>query len=175
MLLRPRLWTVAAQRVPHCARLWHAALIRTLFLAGLRIQVRADAVQEIIARLLVAIRERRLDPAKVEPWCSAVARHVRADIYRSHLRTSASLDAADMPAGTPSPDESHMARERASAVRGAVARLPREWRDPLLLQARGLSYAEIAHHLGLTTNAVGLRLMRARRWLRAQLSETVLP
>ena len=52
-------------------------------------------------------------------------------------------------------------------VQRAIARLPDEYREPLVLQVLlGLSTEEIAAQLGLSTGAVLTRLCRARQKLR---------
>jgi len=58
----------------------------------------------------------------------------------------------------------------AAALRGAVANLSEDYREPLLLQnLGGYSCEEIAQLLGLSSGAVMTRLFRARQKLRAVL------
>jgi RNA polymerase sigma-70 factor (ECF subfamily) len=65
-------------------------------------------------------------------------------------------------------------QELAMAVREALAALPDVDRDVFLLrESVGLSYDEIAEACGLTANAVGLRLHRARLALREALGGQV--
>ena len=60
--------------------------------------------------------------------------------------------------------------ERATAVREAIAALPRELREAVVLfEYEELSHAEIAATLGCTAKAVESRLYRARAQLRASL------
>ena len=61
-------------------------------------------------------------------------------------------------------------RERAEAVREAVAALPAELREALVLcEYEGLAQAEAAEALGITPKAVEMRLYRARAALRNRL------
>ena len=60
--------------------------------------------------------------------------------------------------------------ERASAVRDAVAALPLELREAIVLfEFEQMSHAEIAATLGCTAKAVETRIYRAREKLRAAL------
>ena len=65
----------------------------------------------------------------------------------------------------PGPDAAFEQRERAEAVRAALATLGDKDREALLLKAEGFSYDEIAVALGLARGAVGTTLARARRKL----------
>ena len=65
----------------------------------------------------------------------------------------------------PGPDAALEQRERAAAVRAALATLGDKDREALLLKAEGFSYDEIAAALGLAKGAVGTTLARARKRL----------
>lgn len=69
----------------------------------------------------------------------------------------------------PEPTEARLARrETRELVRGAIDRLPDAYRTVLVLRdIEGLDTAETAKMLGLTPNAVKIRLHRARLALRA--------
>ena len=55
----------------------------------------------------------------------------------------------------------------AFVLRRAIRDLPKEYREPLLLQViGGYSQKEIASQLGITTAGAGTRLFRARQKLR---------
>jgi len=56
--------------------------------------------------------------------------------------------------------------QRSRRLRAAVGRLPEDLRCTLLLRLDGLSDREIGRRLGITANATGVRLFRARRSLR---------
>ena len=67
-------------------------------------------------------------------------------------------------------------RTEAFSLRWALARLPLEYREPLLLQViGGFSCAEIAELLGLSVDATMMRVSRARRRLRGMLREDAAP
>lgn len=69
----------------------------------------------------------------------------------------------------PSPDAAAVAREELRSLRAALRTLPRRARRVLLLnRLDGLSYAEIAHALGVSVSTVEKDMIRAlevcRRW-----------
>jgi len=75
-------------------------------------------------------------------------------------------------ASAPSPERTLVNRELRSVVRGAIDRLPDDYR--MLVVKRHLEdvdLGEIAATLGITPNAAKLRLLRARRMLRDLLAE----
>jgi RNA polymerase sigma-70 factor (ECF subfamily) len=64
--------------------------------------------------------------------------------------------------------------ERATAVRNAVAGLPAELRQPLILAIyEGLSQSEIAEVLKCSVKAVETRIYRARQQLRTVLNDLI--
>jgi RNA polymerase sigma-70 factor (ECF subfamily) len=67
----------------------------------------------------------------------------------------------------PSPDESADLHERADLVNRAIAALPEDQREALLLfTVEGMSQAEVAAALGCSPKAVEVRVYRARQLLR---------
>lgn len=70
----------------------------------------------------------------------------------------------------PSPDESADLHERADLVNRAIAALPEDQREALLLfTVEGMSQAEVAATLGCSPKAVEVRVYRARQLLREAL------
>jgi len=71
----------------------------------------------------------------------------------------------------PSPLGAVMSAEERAQVRDAIARLPENYRVPLVMRYYGeLSYDEIAQQLGLQKNYVAALLFRARQELRRKLA-----
>ena len=145
----------------------------------------ADLAQETFAR--VYQNRDRFDPRrKFSTWLYAIATNLVRDRYRWRTRhpqvslnaengqTDASLKdtlrAVDL-----APDGALEARERADAVRQAVAALPLELRQPLVLAVyEGRSQAEIGKILDCSAKAVETRLYRARQRLRESLRKFLL-
>ena len=95
----------------------------------------------------------------------------------THVRTSAHLPrrvqlSEDLPASEPGPELQVLNRDRQSRLISAVRSLPLPLRQVTLLALEGLVATEIADALGITANAVAIRLSRAKDMLRNQLGET---
>jgi RNA polymerase sigma-70 factor (ECF subfamily) len=140
---------------------------------GLRREDLDDAQQEVFFRLLAALRTQTIDPNRVGAWLFAVARRVLADVIRAYRRKGVSLsDSLVEPVSDPPPG----ADEDRQAIRAAVARLPAHYREPFqLAHFRQVGSGEIARRLGISRNAVYIRLHRARCILRRELDDLLGP
>lgn len=140
----------------------------------------ADLAQETFVKVYQS--RARFDPSqKFSTWLYAIASNLVRDRYRWRSRhPQVSLDAESdatgdsfrdsLPGSGPSPNESVQVEERAKAVRVAVAALPEELRQPLILaEYEERSHAEIGAILGCSAKAVETRIYRARQQLRASL------
>ena len=140
----------------------------------------ADLAQETFVKIYQS-RARFNSGQKFSTWLYAIASNLVRDRYRWRSRhPQVSLDAESeqtvdslrehLPAHGPTPSERLQADERADAVRRAVAALPEELRQPLILsEYEERSHAEIGVILGCTAKAVETRIYRARQQLRASL------
>ncbi len=120
---------------------------------------------------------------KFTTWLYAIASNLVRDRYRWRSRhPQVSLDAENEQTETnlkdnlrtdePAPDEQMQAEERVATVRKAVAALPEELRQPLILAVyQGMPQAEIAQILKCSVKAVETRIYRARQQLRTALTE----
>jgi RNA polymerase sigma-70 factor (ECF subfamily) len=142
----------------------------------------ADLAQETFAKLYH--NRAKFDPAqKFTTWLYAIASNLVRDRYRWRSRhPQVSLEMENEETETtlkehlrtegPAPDEQIQTEERAAAVREAVAALPEELRQPLILAVyQGLSQAQIAEILNCSVKAVETRIYRARQRLRADLTK----
>jgi RNA polymerase sigma factor (sigma-70 family) len=140
----------------------------------------SDAADDIVAEtFLLAFRQRdRYDPARVDarPWLYGIAtnligRHRRAEVrlYRALARTGA--DPVCEPF-TDRVDDRVSAGQAGQLIAAALAGLPAELRDTLLLAAwSNLSYEQIALALHVPVGTVRSRLSRARTRLRRTLGD----
>ena len=141
----------------------------------------ADLAQETFVR--VYQHRARFDPRqKFSTWLYAIASNLARDRYRWRKRhPQVSLDAENeatgndfgdsLPDPAPSAGERAQRKERAEAVRLAVAALPEQLRVPLLLsEYEEKSHAEIGVILQCSAKAAEARIYRARRHLRASLA-----
>jgi len=112
------------------------------------------------------VRALETPPLNPKPWLFAVALNLARDEGRRAAVHARRLQLLKGDGGTaPAPDAALEQRERAEAVREALAMLADKDREALLLKAEGFSYDEIAAALGLARGAVGTTLARARRRL----------
>jgi len=151
-------------------------------LLGRIVQNSAEA-GELAEETFVRVWQRRASfrpGAEFRPWLFAIAINLARNRLRWwRRRPQVSLEAWHEPAVSgaaagPEPGktggEKLEAEERAEAVRRAVAALPRDQREALVLfEYEELSHAEIAAAVGGTPKAVEARLYRARASLRIAL------
>jgi RNA polymerase sigma-70 factor, ECF subfamily len=139
-----------------------------------------DIVQEAFLRAYRSFDGFRGDRAK--PWLLAIVQNCHRD-FLAKRRNGVVVSFADMPAADEEP-EARLARETAaqdddperaairnderSRMNAAIARLPIEYREVLVLrEIEDLSYREIAAVIGIPMGTVMSRLARARALLRA--------
>ena len=159
----------------HAEKLFHY-LVRSL-------QDEADAT-DLAQETFVRIYQNRakFDPQqKFSTWLYAIASNLVRDRYRWRSRhRHVSLDAENgqtdsslkdtLTATELRPDQAAQAEERSDTVRKAVAALPEELKQPLILAVyQDLPQAEIAAILNCSVKAVETRIYRARQQLRVAL------
>ncbi len=115
-------------------------------------------------------RRDELDPNRPPlPWLYGIAANVIRNQQRSRnrrLRLVDKLETHDRRPEVPDPAE-----QQGAELRSALAQLTADDQEVLRLAAwEGLSHFEIGQVLSCTTNAVGLRLHRARQRLQAELT-----
>jgi RNA polymerase sigma-70 factor (ECF subfamily) len=130
-----------------------------------------DAAQEAFA---FACRDldRLSHPEKFASWVGAICRRVAKQFAKARLRYSAPRDfppPTEWPSNASPPDAGHAGAESDgdyALVRRAVQRLSKSAREVIVLHYfSGLTYEQIAAVLGISTQAVHGRLLRARRKL----------
>jgi RNA polymerase sigma-70 factor, ECF subfamily len=163
----------------HAQRLFHY-LVRSLQDE----QDAADLAQETFAK--VYQNRARFDRSqKFSTWLYAIASNLVRDRYRWRARhpqvslekeneqSEGTLENA-LRSAEPGPDQRLQTSERAAAVRSAIAALPQDLRQPLILAVyEELAQAEIAVILKCSVKAVETRIYRARQRLRAELAELI--
>ena len=144
-----------------------------------RIVLNAGEAEELAQETMVRVWQRRgtfRDGAAVRPWIFTIA----ANLARNRLRWWRRRPGVSLQEWSETNDEGRMTNaegaggleraERAAAVREAVAALPVELREALILfEYEELGQAEIAMVLGCSVKAVESRVARAREKLRAAL------
>ncbi len=155
---------------------WSAPLIAYLT----RLTGSAATAEDLAQETFVRVYRHRLDftpGKKFSTWLFAIATNLARNHARWRERHPETLlqhdEMASLPVkhDAPAPDEQTQARERLAAVQKAIAALPQDMREMLILSTwHGMSHEEIARVQGSSLKAVELRLYRARKQLRAELS-----
>ena len=135
-------------------------------------QLAEELVQEIWLALWRALPSFRAE-SSLRTFVARIA------TYRavSHVRRSARLPrlremSDDMPAPDPGPERQAIGRDQQARLIAAVRALHLPLRQAALLTLEGLTPLEIAAALGISANAVAIRLSRAKDALRKQIGET---
>jgi len=71
------------------------------------------------------------------------------------------------------PERHAIAQDRRARLFSAVRAMPLTYRQVAMLALEGLTAREIADVLGISPNAVSIRLSRAKDWLRAHMGDTL--
>ena len=131
--------------------------------------VSEDLVQIVFYRIL-KYRHTYRDEGRFSAWIYHLARKVAADHFRKHASTPVPTDPADLreqPTPEPQPSEQAAIAEDVTLLRSALARLPLEHREVLVLaRLQHLDHKEIAHLLDCSVGAVKVRAHRALKELR---------
>jgi RNA polymerase sigma-70 factor (ECF subfamily) len=128
-----------------------------------------DLVQIVFYRIL-KYRHTYRDEGKFSAWIYHLARKVAADHFRKHASTPIPTDPADLieqATVEPQPSEQAATAEDVALLRAALARLPLEHREVLVLsRLQHLDYKAIAKLLDCSVGAVKVRAHRALKELR---------
>lgn len=125
-----------------------------------------ELVQETLARALARL-DRWQPGTDLRAWLFTLMHHLQVDRWRRHRRESAALEQASGPDSVP---DAGPAAVQVGELERALARLPAEQREVLLLIGlEGLAYRQVAEVLGIPQGTVMSRLHRAREALRAAL------
>lgn len=135
-------------------------------------EVAEDVTSNVFMKALRSYH--RYDPHRASPrtWLLRIARNAVTDHLR-HLKRRGSLHvsldrAPDLVSDVPSQDERVLREERIQAILNAARELSRSDQEILSMRyGSGLRNPEIADALGISTNAVAVRLHRALKRLRA--------
>ncbi|ADU99934.1 sigma-70 family RNA polymerase sigma factor [Alicycliphilus denitrificans] len=128
-----------------------------------------ELTQETFLSAYEALPRWRPD-ARLSTWLFRIARNQAVDRLRRAQRVEfVALDEAlheQVPADTPTPEAALQARQRIAALERALARLPVEHREILLLRdIEDMPYEDIAEVLGISLGTVKSRIARARAGL----------
>ena len=137
-----------------------------------------DLFQEISIKVMRRIDSVR-DPQAIRGWLFQLVRNTCLDWLRAQNRRPMSTigELAHLDAGGDlgrNPLDQVMADERVAAVHRALAQLPDSQREVIRLRIEdGLDHEAIAARLGISRQAVEVRLCRGRARLKEQLDEII--
>jgi RNA polymerase sigma-70 factor (ECF subfamily) len=121
-----------------------------------------DLVQETLVRAWKSM-DKLKDVKAVKGWLLTIVRRENARRFERKRPQESEMPTEELPAARKDYDTS----TEAFVLRRALAQLPEEYREPLLLQIiHGYSQKEIAEHLGISVAGAGTRLFRAREKMR---------
>ena len=132
-----------------------------------RREVAMDLTQDTFLKAWTALPDWQ-PAARFSTWLFQIGRNAAFDVLRRQQRIDfVSYDAgnpADEPGDSaPSPEQQYADRQRLRLLERALAALPAEQREILLLrELEDMSYAELAVTLGINEGTVKSRLARAR-------------
>ena len=128
-----------------------------------------DLAQEAMLRALRYFHAFRGEEAR--PWLLRIVRNTWVDLRARNGAADRPIEEAEnRPADGPDPEQSALAGDRRRQVAAALAALPAEAREILVLrEIEDLSYKHIAAVLNLPIGTVMSRLARAREKLAAEL------
>jgi RNA polymerase sigma-70 factor (ECF subfamily) len=123
-----------------------------------------ELAQEVFIKAWEALPAWRPD-AQFHTWLHRIASNVAMDVLRRRklVQFVPMEDDYDAPADQPGPEAQLLGKQRLRSLDAALARLPHEQREIVLLrEVEGLSYDELAAALGIDQGTVKSRLARAR-------------
>lgn len=125
-----------------------------------------DLVQEVFFRML-RFRHTFQEGSSFVTWMYHIARNANIDQFRKRRREVGLEPDAEPPARQPSAAESLESEQEAALVRRALAKLPPEKRELLVLSRfQNLKYEQIGELLGCQAGTVKTRVFRALGELR---------
>jgi RNA polymerase sigma factor (sigma-70 family) len=151
----------------------HASLVRSVCRSLLRDRVEADdAVQQTFLSAQRALLNGS-SPRDEAAWLATIARHESLARVRARMRDPLPVD-TEAEEGGPDAYSAAVKRHEAGELRNALAELPAQQRDAILMrEVRGFSYEEVASALAVTPAAVESLIFRARRGLQVRLREAL--
>ncbi len=157
------------QRYDKLVATFNADLFRYAYWLSRDRQLAEDVVQDTLLRAWKSLDQLRED-ASAKHWLFTIVRREHARFYERKRLELVDID-------TPGLHDENLAtsgwNHDVEAVRDAMAELPVEYREPLVLQVSlGYSVKEIAELMELGDGAVLTRLFRARKKLKSILEES---
>ena len=151
----------------------HGAMIKRIAMAY---EARPSAAEDLVQEIYFAIW-RALPSFRGEASLRTFAARIATNRAITHVARAVKLPASveldeHIVAPGDDPERDAIALDRRVKLAAAVRSLPLAYRQVAMLVLEGLTHAEIADVLGITANAVAIRLTRAKDLLRSILGDT---
>lgn len=131
-----------------------------------------ELVQDIYLAIWKALPSFRKDSSLRTFVARIATNRAVTHVVRALKRPPSSELPEDLAAPDASPETTAIAQDRKTRLLAAVRRLPLTYRETVLLALEGLTAGEIADVLGISANAVAIRLSRGKELLRGLLENT---
>ncbi len=130
-----------------------------------------ELVQDIHFALWLALPSFR-GKSSLRTFVARIATNRAISHVRRSVRSPLSVELSeDLPTGELTPEHQAIAEDQQARLIASVQALPLSLRQVALLTLEGLALAEISDVLGISANAVAIRLSRARDVLRRNLGD----
>jgi RNA polymerase sigma-70 factor (ECF subfamily) len=131
-----------------------------------------DEAEDVAQEVFLSFGSSAVPAGEARGWLSVAAAHTALNLIRSGRRRTSREEAAAAADDSVVPDvaEAVVTLDDRRSVRAALARLPRKQAVALVLRHSGLSYADVAAALGMSTGSVGTTVRRAESALREELN-----
>jgi RNA polymerase sigma factor (sigma-70 family) len=131
-----------------------------------------NEAEDVAQEVFLSFGSSSVPAGEARGWLSVAAAHTALNLIRSGRRRAfrEEVAAAADDAVVPDVAEAVVTLDDRRSVRAALARLPRKQAVALVLRHSGLSYADVAAALDMSTGSVGTTVRRAESALRKELN-----
>jgi RNA polymerase sigma-70 factor (ECF subfamily) len=151
-------------------QVFRAAYPRVVAVAA-RVLGSRDEAEDVAQEVFLSFGRSSVPAGEAVGWLSVAAAHTALNHLRTGRRRASREEAAgESHAVSPDVADTVVTLDERRRVRAALARLPRRHAVALVLRHSGLSYAEVAAALGLSSGSVGTTVRRAESALRKELN-----
>ena len=131
-----------------------------------------NEAEDVAQEVFLSFGRSSVPAGEARGWLSVAAAHTALNLIRSGRRRSSREEIAAAADERVVPDvaEAVLTLDDRRHVRAALARLPRKQAVALVLRHSGLTYADVAAALDMSTGSVGTTVRRAESALRKELN-----
>jgi len=152
-------------------QLFRSHYTRVVTIANRILASRAEA-EEVAQEVFLKFHQQHdADASYAAGWLYRASTHAALNRLRDNRRRTRREATNPLTPGGQDPEAMFEQLERRRQVREAMERLPEKSAAVLALRYSGLSYAEVAHSLGVSIGQVGTLLRRAEEKLRREMTQ----